>query len=114
MSEVEIPDPFQIPAQPSLNQEQLQSLAALVHSDAWKAVIKVFEWQRKRLTSVLYNTTDNHAAYQGMIKGVVLAQDAVENAHKYIRTPEEPAPLKPDEEAQFYNDWEKRSSISGY
>ena len=115
-AEIEIPDPFRIPDQPSLSEEELQNLRELVQSSSWGAVVKVFEWQRRRLTSVLYNAREDYTVYQGMIKGVALAQEAIENVRRYIKTPRQSVSDAPDKEAQFFQNWEKKnkSSVSGY
>jgi len=94
-------DPFVLPEIPDIDSGELKILSGLMDTDYWRILCKLWDWQMARLTLNLYNTPDNHALFQGMVKGFASARKIVEEA-AYVSSHPEPTP---DRERTFYEKW---------
>lgn len=82
-----LPDPFQLPSNLSLSQEEIAVLGDFIRSDTWKNVVsKVFDQYYGKLTWDLYNASENHAHIQGAIRAVSQVRHVITHPQEYFRT----------------------------
>lgn len=112
------PDPFTLPKSPDLTSEEILILKDIIHGNEWALLKKIWDWYTRNLTWTLYNVEKDHSIYQGMIKGLALAQDLIERRENYLELPKLDGPdltgNSKDDIHAFSEKWKSRSKQTGY